>query len=123
MDWSKYPNFEPQEFACLHTGEVEMTPGFMDKLQALRTEYGKPMRVTSGYRSPEHPIEAAKDKPGSHASGCAVDISVNSIDAYTLVKLAIKHGFTGIGISQKQGSRFVHLDTLDEYPRPNIWTY
>lgn len=123
MDWDRYPNFEPHEFACSHTGEAKMDPEFMEKLQALRTEYGKPIRINSGYRSPEHPIEAAKDKPGSHASGCAVDIAADSIEAYTIVKLAFKHGFTGIGVSQKAGARFIHLDTLEGHPRPNLWSY
>lgn len=123
MNWAEYPNFFPYEFACSHTGDVNMDTEFMSKLQCLRDEYGKPMRITSGYRSPEHPIEAAKDRPGAHASGCAVDISANSQDAYTIVKLAFKHGFTGIGVSQKEGSRFVHLDTLEGHPRPNLWSY
>lgn len=32
----------------------------------------RPMRVTSGYRHPTHPIEAKKAKPGEHASGLCV---------------------------------------------------
>lgn len=60
MDWSKYPNFSKREFDCKETGENRMTVEFMDKLQELRTRYGKPMRITSGYRSPQHSIEAAK---------------------------------------------------------------
>lgn len=53
MDWSKYPNFSKREFDCKETGENEVQARFMDKLQALRTEYGKPMVITSGYRSPQ----------------------------------------------------------------------
>lgn len=97
---------------------------FMEKLQQLRNEYGKPIYITSGYRHPSHPIEAAKDKPGVHSTGCAVDIAANGWEAYKIVKLAYKYGFTGVGVNQTGDSgRFVHLDTLDDFPRPNLWSY
>lgn len=117
MDWSKYPNFTEDEFRCKHTGRIDMTPEFMDALQALRTEYGKPIPVNSGYRDPTHPEEAKKSTPGQHSHGLAVDISCWSDEAYEIVGLAYKHGFTGIGVSQKQGKgRFVHLDRREGTP-------
>ena len=52
-----------------------MDKATMDRLQLLRSHYGSPLTVTSGYRSPLHSIEAAKTTgPGSHATGRAVDI-------------------------------------------------
>jgi zinc D-Ala-D-Ala carboxypeptidase len=123
MDWSKYPNFKAAEFKCSHCGKNEMKPDFMAKLQALRTTYGKPMRVTSGYRCPQHPTEAKKAAPGSHPSGCAVDIGVEGADAHRLLTLAMAAGFTGIGVQQKDTGRFLHLDTLTTGVRPTIWSY
>jgi uncharacterized protein YcbK (DUF882 family) len=123
MDWTRYPNFKADEFKCSHCGVNRMTPDFMGKLQALRTAYGKPMRITSGYRCPQHPTEAKKAAPGSHASGCAVDIGVDGQDAYRLLKLAFVSGFNGIGVNQKGAGRFIHLDTLESAPRPNVWSY
>lgn len=122
IDWTRYPNFTRREMACQHTGADGMTPEFMNALQKLRTAYGRPMRITSGYRAPTHPIEARKASPGAHASGQAVDVGIGpGEDVYTLVSLAIAHGFTGIGISQRAGQpRFVHLDTL---PRRAVWSY
>ena len=38
----------------------------------------------------------------------------------------IAHGFTGIGVNQKGGGRFIHLDIaeIENYsPRPHIWSY
>lgn len=117
IEWTKYPNFGKREFDCSQTGRNEMKPEFLDKLQALRTEYGKPMRITSGYRHPSHAIEAAKENPGTHSAGIACDVACWSDDAYEIVRLAIKHGFTGIGISQNsRGARFVHLDMRDSVP-------
>ena len=123
IDWSKYQNFTKREFDCSHCGKNEMQPDFLQKLQALRSVYGKPMRVTSGYRCPEHPIEAKKAKPGAHASGCACDIGIDGADAHRLLKLAFAAGFTGIGVQQKGSGRFIHLDTLEGGLRPNVWSY
>lgn len=123
IDWSLYPNFSKKEFDCTHCGANQMTPAFMAKLQALRTAYAKPMRITSGFRCAQHPIEAKKAKPGAHASGCACDVGAEGQDAHRLLKLAFELGFTGIGVQQKGGGRFIHLDTLEEAPRPNVWSY
>ena len=123
IDWSRYQNFSANEFNCSHCGKNEMKPDFLQKLQTLRSVYGKPMRVTSGYRCPEHPIEAKKAKPGAHASGCACDIGIDGPDAHRLLKLAFAGGFTGIGVQQKGSGRFIHLDTLEGGLRPTVWSY
>ena len=73
MLWANYPNFTEAEFRCRHCGQQQMQPEFMEKLQALRHQYGRPLRVTSGYRCPDHPIEKAKAHPGMHATGLAAD--------------------------------------------------
>ena len=44
-----------------------MCPDFLQKLDALREVCGFPFIITSGYRSPNHSIEAAKAKPGTHS--------------------------------------------------------
>lgn len=100
-----------------------MQPEFMAKLQALRTAYGKPMRITSGFRCAEHPIEAKKAQPGAHASGCACDVGVEGADAHRLLTLALQLGFSGIGVQQKGGGRFIHLDILTSGVRPTVWSY
>lgn len=123
INWDDYPNFSKGEFDCSHTGENAMQPEFMTKLQALRTLYGKPMVVNSGYRSVDHPLEAKKAVKGTHTKGIAADIACNGQEAYKIVHLAMNLGFTGIGVAQKGDLRFVHLDTWEEYPRPNMWSY
>ena len=115
-------NFSYEEFDCKETGENEMETRFLVKLQALRYDYGKPLTITSGYRSEKHSIEVAKSAPGSHSSGLTADIAVGpGEDVHRLLELAFRHGFTGIGISQREGQpRFVHLDLL---PRKAVWGY
>lgn len=122
IQWEKYPNFTEKELACRHTGKCELQPRLLDLLQALRIEYGKPLVVTSGYRDKTHPVEAKKAAPGFHNKGMAVDLACEGSQAFQIVKLALKVGFTGIGISQKAGlPRFVHLDVRDGYPA--IYSY
>jgi len=123
VNWSDYPNFSAKEFNCSHCGKNEMKPEFMQKLQQLRTTYGKPMRITSGYRCPQHPIEAAKSAPGAHSSGCAADVGVQGSEAHQVLSLAMQIGFTGIGVQQKGTGRFLHLDTLQGSTRPTVWSY
>jgi zinc D-Ala-D-Ala carboxypeptidase len=123
MDWGLYPNFAAAEFNCTHCGKNAMKPEFLSRLQELRTAFGKPMRVTSGYRCPLHAMEAKKASPGAHASGLAVDIAVDGTAAYEVLRLAFAMGFTGIGVNQKGGGRFIHLDTMTGSPRPNVWSY
>lgn len=126
MSWSS-PFFTEEEMRCQCGCEQDgMHSEFMEKLTSLRADWGQPMTVTSGYRCPNHPIEARKTKPGTHASGRAVDIAVQGEDAYKFLCAALGHGFTGIGVNQKGSSRFIHLDDLtrDEgWPRPTIWSY
>ena len=104
-----------------------MSDEFLDALDSLREAYGKPLRVTSGYRCPEHPIEAQKASPGAHSTGKAIDLAVDRREALELLKLALAMNvFTGIGVQQKGSGRFIHLDTCEEpemSPRPTIWSY
>ena len=122
-DWSKYENFKKSEFDCKHTGENLMQTELLDKLQQLRSVYGKPMTVSSGYRHPTHPIEKVKSAPGPHTTGLAVDVAVQGAEAHRLLTLALQLGFTGIGVQQKGGGRFLHLDMVKSSLRPTVWSY
>tara|TARA_R110000868_G_scaffold140558_2_gene356312 strand:- start:929 stop:1294 length:366 start_codon:yes stop_codon:yes gene_type:complete len=118
--------FSEDELKCSHTGESKMDEEFMVKINTIRKVCDFPFTVTSAYRHPTHPIEARKAKPGSHASGRAIDIAVRNEKAHKLIEVALANGITGIGVAQKGGSRFIHLDDLDAasgYSRPTVWSY
>lgn len=124
MNWNDYPNFKASEFDCKHTGLNRMQPEFMDLLQALRTRYGKPMIITSGYRDPMHPVEARKGSPGTHTLGLAADVACHGADAHQILRLALDMGFTGVGVNQHGASRFIHLDIATApFSRPTVWSY
>ena len=101
----------------------KMNPELLEKLDQLREAYGYPIKLTSTYRSPDHPIEAKKTKPGEHAYGAAVDIAcVGGEATFKLVKAAIEVGFTRIGVSRK--NNFVHVGVgYDGAPPITMWTY
>ena len=123
IDWSKYPNFSAAEFSCSHCGANEIKASLLDKLQELRNKYVKPMKITSGYRCPKHPIEAKKAAPGAHSTGLACDIGVSGADAHKVLSLAMQLGFTGIGVQQKGTGRFIHVDLTTGQNRPTVWSY
>lgn len=119
--------FTDDEMRCrCGCGRVAMNEEFMRRLIALREEMVFPFVVTSGYRCPEHNDRVSTTGPtGPHTTGRAVDIAVYGGRAYRILAAAPRHGFTGIGVSQKGDSRFLHLDDLifPAYPRPTVWSY
>lgn len=125
---NRWPNFKLDEFRCKGDGKVAMDATFLDRLQRLRDLYGKPLRIMSGYRSPEYNNKVSfTGLNGPHTTGRAVDILIDRAEAYKLLVVALDCGFTGVGVAQKgpTSSRFLHLDDLEapDHPRPNIWSY
>jgi uncharacterized protein YcbK (DUF882 family) len=124
MTWK---HFTRNEFACKHCGENKTPDDFIDKLDALREQCGFALPVTSGYRCPEHNSKVSHTGlTGPHTTGRAVDFGVRGDRAYKVMELAMRAGFTGIGLNQKGDARFVHLDDLPNapgQPRPTCWSY
>jgi hypothetical protein len=123
-----WPNFSPREVMCKGTGMILVVPEFLDRMQALRSTYGKPLAVSSWYRSPEHNVRVSNTGPnGPHTTGRAVDLKVVGADALLLFRLALNLNFTGVGVKQHGEGRFLHLDDLSSPgfsgPRPWLWSY
>lgn len=130
MSKSPWPNFSLVELRCkcgkCSSDGTEMAPAFMQRLQQLREQYGKPMSLSSAFRCRRHPEEARKAEPGEHAMGLAVDVRVRGPEALQLLQLALNLGFTRIGISQKGAARFIHLGLAPvggRLPSPALWSY
>ena len=120
--WDEYPNFAAAEFRCKHTGLDGMQHEFMEVLQRLRTQYRKPMTITSGYRHPTHPVEARKLRSdGEHTRGMCADVSCyTSKDRFDLIVLALPLGIHRIGIAKT----FLHLGLGGPgLPNQVIWEY
>lgn len=113
-----YKYFTTKEFDCQHTGTNNISTDFVDKLDKLRKACGFKFVITSGYRSLDHPIEAAKAVGGTHTQGIAADIKVmGGVQRAKIVHEAVKLGFSGIGVAKG----FVHVDT--RVGIPVLWCY
>lgn len=118
-------NFSASEFACPCCGRADMHPDFLARLQSLRTAWGKPFRPVSGggFRCATY----NKSPTGAHVEGRAIDPNISNADYIPFIKLALEHGFTGIGVKNKSGRFQLHLDDATEIagvrPRPWLWTY
>jgi len=120
--------FSRQELQCKCGCEtLVFDVAFHQTLNKIRQDFGAPMIITSGYRCPNHPIEAdriAAGKPtGAHGLGVAVDVSVAYGQAYKLVRVAMEHGIERIGVNQKGDGRFIHLDVSKQHASPSMWSY
>ena len=119
--------FKAKELSCkCGCNSVEFDLGFLATLNAIREECGFSFPISSAYSCPQHPIEARKEVAGAHSHGKAVDILANGENALEIVRVAQKHGIQRIGIQQKGGGRFIHLDACTEedgFPTPAIWSY
>ena len=127
-DWK---HFTRGEFKCRGTdccgGSNLIADDFVDMLDALREACGFPLVVTSGYRCGKHNQRVSSTGAnGPHTTGRAADLAVDRSRAHKVLKHAMAMGFTGIGVQQKGGGRFIHLDTLENgpgQPRPTVWSY
>ena len=97
-----------------------MDPALLEMLDHTRMLYGKPISISSGYRTIAHNKDVGGVSNSSHLLGLAVDIRcTSSKERYDLLNVLLKKGFNRIGV----GSTFIHVDIdLDKSPNV-IWTY
>lgn len=107
-EW-RWPNFSPQEMASKREGELLIDEAAMDKLQKLRTALGKPLLITSAYRSEAHNKAVGGASGSQHRLGKAFDVRMDNHDPHAFEQAAKAVGFTGIGHYPKSG--FMHIDT------------
>jgi uncharacterized protein YcbK (DUF882 family) len=129
--WVKrWPHIDPaREWACKGTGRIVVDTDFLDLFEQFRAMFGKPLVITSGYRSPEYnQIVSTTGLAGPHTKARAMDIRIYGHHAAELEQLAWALGYTGLGRNQKgpHRSRFLHFDNLPNapgQPRPWVWSY
>jgi hypothetical protein len=107
-DW-RWPSFSPREIASKGEGEILIDEQALDKLQALRQSLGKPLVLTSAYRSPTHNKRVGGAKNSRHMQGDAFDVRMENHDPHEFEAAARAVGFTGFGYYPKSG--FMHVDT------------
>ena len=104
-------NFSKSEFACPCCGRVKIEDKLVKALQKLRDLAGSPIRITSGYRCPDHNARIGGAVNSAHLFGKASDII---IEGYTLVEMFLLaeqiDEFRKGGIGLYPEGNFLHLD-------------
>ena len=124
VDWTKIQHFTQKEFDSKGAGEkgtgANMDHEFMELLDSLRDRLGRPVRISSGFRTKTHNAATGGKPNSAHLKGLAADIVVkNDRERFEIVDMALALGFHRIGIA----NGFVHVDTSTTLPTPRIWTY
>ena len=121
-------NFTVAEFACKDGSD----PVFVDSslaalLQKIRDHFGRPVVITSGYRTAEHNAAVGGSKSSQHLLGRAADFYVEGVPVATVAAYAetLLPGRGGIGrypkdvAHPKRVTGWVHIDTRANRSR---WT-
>lgn len=106
-----------------HEGQDDLQPEFRAILADTSSAMGRDFLITSGYRSPSHPVEAAKEKPGEHSRHHASDISMKGMDEAERTRLVLElqaRGAKRFGI-YKNLPDMLHVDMRDQLGDGSSW--
>lgn len=105
-------NFKLREFACADKSDtVLVSDELVALLQKVREHFGKPVIITSAYRTPSHNKKVGGASGSRHLTGEAADFVINGISPAKIGYYLEKLGASGIGIYIS--SDFVHVDVRE----------
>jgi len=85
----------------------------------LRVWHGKPLRIDSGYRCPEHNKAIGGELMSAHLFGLALDMKVGSDQELEMLQAQIEKNFSKVRMGVYKKKLFIHLDVAFlVYPRP-----
>ena len=114
------PSFTVREFRCRDGSDVVMIDeSLVVLLQCIREHFGKPITITSGYRTATHNTAVGGAKSSQHLLGRAADIQVQGVSVEDVAAYAesLMPAWGGVGRYPVKAGRtkgWVHVDT-----RPN----
>lgn len=95
----------------------DMSDELLYKLDQIRQDVGKPLRITCAFRSMEYDKAKGRSGDSRHCRGLAVDIACSDSETrQKILKSALSLGLNGIGIAKT----FIHIDIR---PYPACWLY
>ncbi len=115
-----WPHFSISELACRCGGrfcraQYWHDPEFLDALEYMRAQTGRPLIINSGHRCPQWNALVG-GAPASMHKTIAADISLITHDRHEMLGIARSAGFRGLGL----GRSFLHIDRRK---RPAQWYY
>lgn len=119
------PNFTVYEFRCRDGSDVVMIDeSLVMLLQCIREHFGKPITITSGYRTAAHNTAVGGAKSSQHLLGRAADIQVAGVSVEDVAAYAesLLPGWGGVGrypVKPGRARGWVHVDTR---PNKSRWT-
>ena len=114
------PAFRVREFRCRDgTDTVLIDEGLVVLLQCIREHFGKPVYITSGYRTAAHNAAVGGSKSSQHLLGRAADLHVEGVPVAAVAAYAenLLPSRGGIGrypkdaAHPKRSTGWVHIDT------------
>ena len=103
-------HFTVREFTCSDgSDEIRIDPKLVDYLEKIRSHFGEPVRITSGYRSPAYNAKVGGVKNSYHMKGMAADIVIDGVKSKEVAQYAETIGCGGIGWYEARN--FTHIDT------------
>lgn len=104
----KKTNFQIKEFACKDgSDKVYIDSELVEKLQIIRSYFGRAVIINSGYRTVEWNKKVGGSENSQHLLGKAADIVVKNVTPTIVAQFAKAIGFKGVG----KYAGFVHVDT------------
>ena len=104
------------------SGAQHMNLDFVAALDRIRDKCGFPLRVTSGYRTPEHNKRIGGAENSAHVQGVAADLFIpepRNHNRMKLLRAAIAEGISRIGWMDTA----LHLDMSETLPQEVAWPY
>lgn len=119
------PDFKVRELRCRDgTDTVMVDEALTVVLQCIREHFGKPVTITSGYRTAAHNAAVDGAKSSQHLLGRAADIRVEGVSVEDVATYAesLMPDWGGVGrypVKAGRATGWVHVDTRANKSR---WT-
>ena len=117
------PGFRVREFRCKDgSDEILVDEALVLLLQCIREHFGKPVTITSGYRTAAHNAAVGGAKSSQHLLGRAADIRVQGVSVEDVAAYAesLMPDWGGVGrypVKAGRATGWVHVDTRADKAR------